>query len=138
MRRPKRSRPSARPSTTSRGIRISDASGQWPVVSGQQAGRLSATGNSLMSRRRVVVTGLGVVTSLGEQADEVWENVCAGRSGIAPITRWDTSKYPVRIGGECTHFDVTKYGVDGREAKRLDRFGQFGIAASVSAAKDAG
>src|SRR5438874_3263469 len=89
-------------------------------------------------RRRVVITGLGVVTSLGETVDEYWEALCAGRSGIRPITRWDASKFPVRFGGECTNFDVTKYGIDFREAKRLDRFGQFGIAASISAVKDSG
>ncbi|HEX8520835.1 MAG TPA: beta-ketoacyl-ACP synthase II [Tepidisphaeraceae bacterium] len=89
-------------------------------------------------KRRVVITGLGVVTSLGENVDEMWENVCAGKSGIGMITRWDTSKYPTRFGGECAKFDVTQYGVDVREAKRLDRFGQFGLAASVSAVKDSG
>src|SRR6266550_1209167 len=89
-------------------------------------------------KRRVVITGMGVVTSLGEVVDELWEGVCAGRSGIKPITRWDASKYPTKFGGECTHFDVTKYGVDTREAKRLDRFGQFGMAASISAVKDSG
>src|SRR5256885_3113209 len=88
--------------------------------------------------RRVVITGLGVVTSLGEVVDELWENVCAAKSGITTITRWDASKYPTRFGGECASFDVTKYGVDTREAKRLDRFGQFGLAASVSAVKDSG
>jgi 3-oxoacyl-[acyl-carrier-protein] synthase II len=88
--------------------------------------------------RRVVVTGLGVITSLGEKVDGMWEALCAGKSGIGPITRWDASKYPVRFGGECTHFDVTRYGVDVREAKRLDRFGQFGIAASVLAVQDSG
>jgi 3-oxoacyl-[acyl-carrier-protein] synthase II len=91
-----------------------------------------------MPRRRVVITGLGVITSLGESADEMWENVCAGKSGISAIRRWDTSKYPVRIGGECYDFDVTKYGVDVKEARRMDRFGQFGVAASVQAVKDAG
>src|SRR3954470_9869152 len=88
--------------------------------------------------RRVVITGLGVVTSLGEVVDEMWENVCAGKSGITAISRWDASKYPTRFGGECASFDVTKYGLDVREAKRLDRFGQFGLAASVSAVKDSG
>src|SRR4051812_49692722 len=88
--------------------------------------------------RRVVITGMGVVTSLGEVVDELWENVCAGKSGIGPITRWDASKYPTKFGGECSHFDVTKYGIEHREAKRMDRFGQFGMAASVSAVKDAG
>ena len=91
-----------------------------------------------MSRRRVVITGLGVITSLGESADEMWENVCAGKSGISLIRRWDTSKYPVKIGGECYSFDVTKYGVDVKEARRMDRFGQFAVGASVQAVKDAG
>jgi 3-oxoacyl-[acyl-carrier-protein] synthase II len=91
-----------------------------------------------MSRRRVVVTGLGVITSLGESVDGVWDALCAGRSGIGPITRWDCSTYPVRIGGQCTNFDISKYGVDVREAKRLDRFSQFGLAASVNAVKDSG
>jgi 3-oxoacyl-[acyl-carrier-protein] synthase II len=91
-----------------------------------------------MQRRRVVISGLGVVTSLGETVDEMWENLCAAKSGIIPVSRWDTSKSPVKFGGECTRFDVTKYGIDVREAKRLDRFGQFGLAASVSAVKDAG
>ncbi len=89
-------------------------------------------------QRRVVITGLGVVTALGEVVDEMWENVCAGKSGVGPVTRWDNTNYPVRFGGECASFDVTKYGVDIREARRLDRFGQFGIAASVSAVKDSG
>src|SRR5947209_6757809 len=90
----------------------------------------------VMSRRRVVVTGLGVVTSLGESHDEMWDKLCAGESGITPIRRWDASKYPVRIGGECISFDVTKYGVDVREAKRIDRFAQFALAAAISAVKD--
>ncbi|MDQ3625334.1 MAG: beta-ketoacyl-ACP synthase II [Verrucomicrobiota bacterium] len=88
--------------------------------------------------RRVVITGLGVITSLGENVDEMWDGLCAGKSGVGPITRWDFSKFPVRFGGECGKFDVTKYGLEPREAKRLDRFGQFGIAASVNAVKDAG
>jgi 3-oxoacyl-[acyl-carrier-protein] synthase II len=89
-------------------------------------------------RRRVVITGLGWITSFGESVDPVWDDICAGKSGIGPITRWDCSKYPTRFGGECPKFDVTKYGVEPREAKRLDRFGQFGIAASTIAVKDCG
>lgn len=90
-----------------------------------------------MARRRVVVTGLGIVTSLGETYDGMWDKLCAGESGITPIRRWDASKYPVRIGGECIGFDISKYGVDVREAKRIDRFAQFALAASISAVKDA-
>jgi 3-oxoacyl-[acyl-carrier-protein] synthase II len=91
-----------------------------------------------MSQRRVVITGLGVITSLGESADAMWDSLCAGQSGIKPVTRFDFSKYPVRFGGECTDFDITRYGVDVREAKRLDRFGAFGIAAAINAVKDSG
>jgi 3-oxoacyl-[acyl-carrier-protein] synthase II len=91
-----------------------------------------------MKQRRVVITGLGVVTSLGETVDQLWEALCAGKSGIGPITRWDTSKYSVRFGGECTSFDITRYDVDSREAKRLDRFSQFALAAATSAVKDSG
>ncbi|HEX4796900.1 MAG TPA: beta-ketoacyl-ACP synthase II [Humisphaera sp.] len=91
-----------------------------------------------MARRRVVVTGLGVITSLGENHDEMWDNLCAGVNGIGPVRRWDCSKYPVRIGGECLNFDIANYGMDVREAKRLDRFAQFAVGASVSAVKDAG
>ena len=96
-------------------------------------------------KRRVVITGLGNVTSLGETADEMWDNVTAGKSGIGPIRRWDpvALKYPVYIGSECTSFDLLKYDVsaytDERlQPKRLDRFGQFGIAASITAVKDSG
>jgi 3-oxoacyl-[acyl-carrier-protein] synthase II len=88
--------------------------------------------------RRVVITGLGVITSLGEAVDEMWDSLCAGRSGVRMISRWDASKYPVRFGGECTSFDITNYGIDKRESKRLDRFGQFGVAASINAVKDSG
>ena len=91
-----------------------------------------------MAERRVVITGLGVVTSLGETADAMWDNVCAARSGISLIRRWDTTKYPVKFGGECFDFDITKYGVDPREAKRMDRFAHFGLAASVTAVADSG
>ena len=91
-----------------------------------------------MSKRRVVVTGLGVVSPLGEQVEAYFDSLCAGKSGIVRIQRWDASKYPTAIGGECTNFDITKYGVDVREAKRLDRFAAFAIGASVQAVKDSG
>ena len=91
-----------------------------------------------MKQRRVVITGMGLVTSLGENVDEVWDKLCTGTSGIGPVTRFDLSDFPVRFGGECTKFDVGNYGVSVPEARRLDRFGQFGLAASVSAVNDSG
>ena len=99
-----------------------------------------------MSRRRVVITGLGLITSLGENVDEVWDKVCAGQSGIGPITRWDCSSYPTRFGGECSTFDLMRYadefarlsGGERLQPKRLDRFAQFAIAASMNAVTDAG
>ena len=101
--------------------------------------------NGFMSRRRVVITGMGVVTSLGETVDGMWDHLIAGHSGIKPVTRFDFSKYPVRFGGECTSFDITtyqdlcsRYSEEKLHARRLDRFGQFGIAASLSAVADSG
>ena len=91
-----------------------------------------------MSRRRVVITGMGVITSLGETVDGMWDALCAGESGVRTIKRWDTTKYPIKFGAECLDFDVTKFGVDGRDAKRMDRFGQFGMAASIRAIEDSG
>ena len=91
-----------------------------------------------MSKRRIVVTGLGVITSLGESVDEMWDALLMGKSGIKMISRWDASAFPARFGGECTNFDVARYGLDRREAKRLDRFGQFGLAAAVNAVQDSG
>jgi 3-oxoacyl-[acyl-carrier-protein] synthase II len=89
-------------------------------------------------KRRVVITGLGAVTALGETPDQLWDNICAGRSGVGPIRRWDCSTWAVRFAGECYDFDVTRYGIDAREAKRLDRFAQFGLAASTVAVRDSG
>jgi 3-oxoacyl-[acyl-carrier-protein] synthase II len=99
-----------------------------------------------MNKRRVVITGLGVVTSLGETADAMWDNLCAGKSGIRTVTRFDMTNYPVRFGAECSNFDILRYNDDCARfnpeekllPKRLDRFGQFGIAASLTAVKDSG
>ena len=89
-------------------------------------------------KRRVVITGLGVITSLSHSVQEMFNLLCAGKSGIVPITRFDASTYPTRFAGECSGFDVTNFGVDGREAKRMDRFAQFGVAASRMAVTDSG
>jgi 3-oxoacyl-[acyl-carrier-protein] synthase II len=90
-----------------------------------------------MDKRRVVITGLGCVTSLGESVEELFASLCAGKSGISLIESFDVSEYPVKIGGEVKNFDVTKY-VDQRESKRMDRFTQFAVAAASQAVKDGG
>jgi 3-oxoacyl-[acyl-carrier-protein] synthase II len=90
-----------------------------------------------MSRRRVVITGLGCVTALAESADELFAALCDGKSGVSTIESFDTSTYPVKFGGEIRNFDVTKY-VDQRESKRMDRFSQFAMAAAAQAIKDSG
>ena len=90
-----------------------------------------------MDKRRVVVTGLGCVTSLGLDVNQVWEAVVAGRSGIGPIKRFDASKFVTRIGGEVPDWDGGPH-LDKREVKRLDRFAQFALTAAIDAVKDSG
>lgn len=90
-----------------------------------------------MSKRRVVITGLGCVTALAESADELFAALCEGKSGISTIESFDTGAYPVKFGGEIRNFDVTKY-VDQRQSKRMDRFSQFAMAAAKQAVDDSG
>ncbi|UCF43312.1 MAG: beta-ketoacyl-ACP synthase II [Planctomycetota bacterium] len=90
-----------------------------------------------MSRRRVVVTGLGCVTALGESVDEVFAALCEGKSGISNVESFDVSQFPVKFGGEIKNFDITKY-VDQREGRRMDRFSQFAVAAASQAVNDSG
>ena len=90
-----------------------------------------------MSKRRVVITGLGCVTALAESAEELFEALCAGKNGISKIESFDVSEYPVKFGGEVKDFDVTKY-VNRRESKRMDRFTQFAVAAAKQAVEDSG
>ncbi|MFZ3221830.1 MAG: beta-ketoacyl-ACP synthase II [Rugosibacter sp.] len=90
-----------------------------------------------MSRRRVVVTGLGLVSPVGNSVPEAWENIIAGKSGIAPITRFDASALSVRIAGEVKGFDVTTY-LSAKEARRMDTFIHYGMAAGIQAVRDSG
>ena len=90
-----------------------------------------------MSKRRVVITGLGCVNALAESADELFAALCEGKSGISTIESFDTSAYPVKFGGEIRNFDVTKY-IDQRQSKRMDRFSQFALAAAKQAVDDSG
>ncbi len=88
--------------------------------------------------QRVVITGIGVVTPLGNSVDLFWSRLTAGESGIASIERWDPSDLPVRFGGECKDFDPADWGIERREARRLDRFAHFALAASAQAVEDSG
>src|SRR5512138_1809759 len=90
-----------------------------------------------MNRRRVVVTGLGLVSPVGIGVEESWSALVAGRSGIGPITLFDASTYPSRIAGEVKGFDPAKF-MDRKEARRNDRFIQFALAAADMAMKDSG
>ena len=87
--------------------------------------------------RRVVVTGLGVVTPLGLDVDSFWTALTAGRSGIHALTTLDTSQYKVHFGGDIPDFDVTTV-VSAKDAKKLDRFTQFAVHAGDQAIRDAG
>src|SRR5512144_2231466 len=90
-----------------------------------------------MSRRRVVVTGVGLVSPVGIGVEASWRALAAGKSGIAPITLFDASTFPTRIAGEVKDFDPTRF-MDRKEARRNDRFIQFALAAADMAMKDSG
>jgi len=91
-----------------------------------------------LSKRRVVITGLGIVSPLGIGLDANWTAITAGRGGIGRVTRFDATGYPSMIAGEVKDFDVTAFGVSDKEARRMDRFIQLGMAAGVEALKDSG
>jgi 3-oxoacyl-[acyl-carrier-protein] synthase II len=90
-----------------------------------------------LSKRRVVVTGLGMLTPLGNTVADSWSAALAGHSGIGPITRFDTTGFPCTIAGSIRGFDVTKY-MAAKEARRMDLFMQYGVAAGVQAIADSG
>lgn len=90
-----------------------------------------------MTRRRVVITGLGAISPVGNTIPEAWDNVVNGRSGITEITRFDASAFPVRIAGEVKGFDVGAY-LSPKEARRMDIFIHYGLAAGVQAIQDSG
>lgn len=89
-----------------------------------------------MEKRKVVVTGLGVVTSLGKSIDEYWESLLAGKSGIGNVSRFDASSYTCQVGAEVNDFDPAEY-MDAKEARRNDRYTQFAVAGTRLALQDA-
>lgn len=90
-----------------------------------------------MSRRRVVVTGLGLVTPLGNTVATTWDNLVAGRSGVAPITRFDASAFACQFAAEVKDFHIDAY-IPARDARHMDTFIHYGVAASMQAVRDAG
>jgi 3-oxoacyl-[acyl-carrier-protein] synthase II len=91
----------------------------------------------MVNTRRVAVTGIGLVSALGIGTDANWEGLCAGRSGIGPITRFDASAFTTRIAGEVKNFDPLQY-IEKKDVKKMDIFIQFAIAAADGAMKDSG
>ena len=85
-----------------------------------------------MSKRRVVVTGLGMLSPVGNTVDSTWKNILAGKSGIAPITSFDSTLFTTQFAGEVKNFEVEKY-IPKKETKKMDRFIQLGIAAGKQA-----
>jgi 3-oxoacyl-[acyl-carrier-protein] synthase II len=90
-----------------------------------------------LSKRRVVVTGLGMISPLGTTVADSWTGALAGRSGIGPITRFDTTGFPCTIAGSVRGFDASKY-MPAKEARRMDLFMQYGVAAGAQAIADSG
>ena len=90
-----------------------------------------------MTKRRVVVTGLGIVSPVGSTVAEAWDNVVQGRSYVGPITRFDTGAFPTRFAGDVRGFAVDDY-LPPKEARRMDPFVQYGYAAATQAIKDSG
>jgi 3-oxoacyl-[acyl-carrier-protein] synthase II len=90
-----------------------------------------------LSKRRIVVTGLGMLTPVGNTVEESWKNIVAGKSGIAPITAFDTTDFPVKISGSVKDFDPELY-IPKKDLKKMDPFIHFGMAAGLQAMEDAG
>ena len=88
-------------------------------------------------RRRVVITGLGIVSPVGNTIESAWDNLVNGRSGIGPITRFDASEFNSQIAGEVKDFDIGNY-LNSKEAKQMDTFIHYGLAASIDAWRDSG
>jgi 3-oxoacyl-[acyl-carrier-protein] synthase II len=89
-----------------------------------------------VDKRRVVVTGVGAVTPVGNSAEETWEAICKGKSGIGVITRFDASDFPTRIGAEVKGFEPQKY-LEKKELKKMDAFTQYALGASIMALENA-
>lgn len=90
-----------------------------------------------MEKRRVVVTGIGAVTPLGNDADTTWKNIIDGVSGIGPVTRLNADDFPAKVAAEVKEFNVENF-IDRKDARKMDRFTHYAVAASLMAVKDSG
>ncbi len=90
-----------------------------------------------MSKRRVVITGLGIISPVGNTINEAWANIVAGKSGITRITRFDPTPFASHVAGEVKDFNVAEY-LTAKDARRMDTFIQYGMAAGIQAIKDSG
>ncbi|WP_053365563.1 beta-ketoacyl-ACP synthase II [Bacillus sp. FJAT-27245] len=90
-----------------------------------------------MTKRRVVITGIGAVTPLGLDADTTWKNIVAGKSGIGPLTRINADDFPAKVAAQINDFNPEEY-IEKKEARKMDRFTQYAVAASLMAVKDSG
>ena len=90
-----------------------------------------------MSKRRVVVTGLGIVSPVGNDVASAWDSILAGRSGIAPVARFDTTNFPTHFGGEIRELNLEPY-MSAKDARRMDAFMQYGVVAGMQAMRDSG
>ena len=90
-----------------------------------------------MSKRRVVITGMGILSPVGNDLASNWEAIVAGRSGIAPITHFDASAFPTRIAGQVKGFDASRW-IAPKDIKKMDTFVHYGVAASMMAIEDSG
>jgi 3-oxoacyl-[acyl-carrier-protein] synthase II len=94
-------------------------------------------GESPLSKRRVVVTGLGVVSPVGNDVASAWDSILNGRSGIAAVSRFDTINFPTHFGGEIRQLDLEPY-MSAKDARRMDAFMQYGVVAGMQAMRDSG
>jgi 3-oxoacyl-[acyl-carrier-protein] synthase II len=90
-----------------------------------------------VSKRRVVITGMGIISPVGSSVAAAWDTILRGESGIGPITRFDVSAFPVRFGGQVRDFDIDQY-ISSKDARRMDEFMHYGVSAGIQAVTDSG
>ena len=95
-------------------------------------------GDPTVQLRRVVVTGMGMLSPVGGTLEESWKNILAGKSGIAPVEGFDTTDFTVKIAGQVKEFNAEQWGIARKDERKMDLFIQYGIAAGIMAINDSG